>query len=306
MQKFLIIIIYVVFLVFASFTVKAIDSFPQEIKPSINKEYVVSLFSGDVLYGYVVEFTEDTLDGEGIRFRTEIGTATIFADQIKEIIPENEYYKHMHRIFLQPTAEPIGSNAFIGAFELVFLYMGFGISDFLSITAGRSILPIAPSSHQISEFNAKVSFYSEEFQDFVHKVSFAAGFNLAFANHNNRFTHYYITASALFPKTIITGSVFLKTGSGDAYRFRFDNEAADFFYEDGSVGVGFGFDTRLSERSGLHAIGEIWNSNVLIPTNSGALLGLRLAGRSFAADFGFAFTTNPFFVPFTSFVWTPF
>jgi hypothetical protein len=67
-----------------------------------------------------------------------------------------------------------------------------------------------------------------------------------------------------------------------------------------------GIDTEISGRHGLHFIGELWNSDVNQPTNSGVLLGLRLFNSGFSADFGVAFFMQPFVAPFASFVITPF
>ena len=96
-------------------------------------------------------------EGEGIKFSTEIGTATIYEDQILEIKKVKNYYRQDHRIYLLPTANPIGNNHFIGNFELLMFYAGAGISDIVSITAGRTFMPSIRSDQQLSVANAKVT-----------------------------------------------------------------------------------------------------------------------------------------------------
>jgi hypothetical protein len=50
----------------------------------------------------------------------------------------------------------------------------------------------------------------------------------------------------------------------------------------------------------------LWNSDITKPSNSGILLGFRIGNSNVSADFGLAIFTTPYFIPFTSFVWTPF
>jgi hypothetical protein len=79
-----------------------------------------------------------------------------------------------------------------------------------------------------------------------------------------------------------------------------------FVYEDGSFGLALGVDTHLSAWKDVRIIGELWNSNISKPTDTGVLLGVRLGNTKFSADFGLALFTSPFLLPFTSFSWTPF
>jgi hypothetical protein len=269
-------------------------------------QYVLRLKNGDLLTGYVVELINHPEEGEGIRFDTQIGLATIYANQILEIFEKKEYYRHRHRIFLLPTADPIGSDHFIGAFELMFFYAGAGIGEWLSFTGGRSVVPFIPSEQQVTVGNIKFS--APRFPIDTTGLSFglAGGINMAFLNHDNRFVHYYGSATINFETTSITGSVFYKAGSEDFYLIDIYNSLYDIIYPDGSFGIGMGIDTEISGRHGLHFIGELWNSDVNQPTNSGVLLGLRIFNSGFSADFGVAFFMQPFVAPFASFVVTPF
>lgn len=282
------------------------DDLLKGILPDSEHKIVLRLKNGDVISGFVVEMVNSPEDGEGIKVKTILGTATIFAKEIIEVRAEEEYYRHSHRIFLLPTAEPIGDNHYIGDFEMLFLYGGFGIYDWVSVTAGRSLIPGIMSSEQISLFNVKVSLLNEEFPQVARRISFAIGTNVSFINNANRMVHYYGVGTVLLSRTSLSASVFYKAGSKDYYRAYMGNNAIDIRYPDGSFGIGLGLDTKISRMHDLHFIGELWNSDVTRPTNTGVLLGLRLCNSTFSSDFGLAFFTQPFVAPFFSFVWTPF
>jgi hypothetical protein len=274
--------------------------------PSQEIIYVIELTNGDVFTGTIEEFVHNQEDGDGIKMKTELGKATIFASQIDVIRTIDEYYRHNHRIFLLPTAEPISNNHFIGDFEGLFLYAGTGIGDIFSITAGRSIVPGISSKEQISELNVKFTVFSDEIKDISKKISVAVGGNMAFINSDNRFIHIYGAGSIRFTKSLITATIFYKAGSKDFYNVSAYNNLFDINYSDGSFGLAGGLDSRLFSNQNVHIIGEIWNSDITRPSNSGVFLGLRLCSRQFSADFGFSFFTEPFVAPFMSFVWTPF
>ena len=278
----------------------------KNIFPDKNTEYIIVLDNGDILTGYIVEYINHPEYGEGIKFKTAIGVAEIYNYQIESIKTREDNYRHGHRIFLLPTADPIGDNHFIGSFELLFIYIGAGIADIFSITAGRSVIPGISASQQLSVINIKATLYDETFDEIKRHLSLAVGGNLGFANSSNRLIHLYGVGTFKLKRTSVSASVFYKAGSADYYRINFYNEIIDMNYEDGSFGIGMGIDSRFSDIHGLHFIGELWNSNVSKPTHTGVLLGLRLCNSNFSADFGLAFFTQPFIAPFTSFVWTPF
>ncbi|MBK9246539.1 MAG: hypothetical protein IPM69_00115 [Ignavibacteria bacterium] len=114
------------------------------------------LKTGDILTGYIVELVTDETEGAGIKIKTAIGIATIYAKQIADLRLQEEANRHSHRLYIMPTAEPIGSNHFIGNYEGVFLYAGAGWK-FLSVTAGRTFVPTVPSSEQFSVMTAKAT-----------------------------------------------------------------------------------------------------------------------------------------------------
>lgn len=278
----------------------------KDVKINNEKPYIVLLTNGDILTGYVIEFTRNPEEGDGIKFDTELGTALIYESQIESIRLKEESNRHNHRVFLLPTANSIGSNHFIGAFELLFFYAGFGIADILSVTGGRTIIPQINSDEQLTVLNAKATLLSEEFSKINRKLSLAVGGNLSYINDRNRLIHYYAVGSFELNRTSLHAAIFYKGGSRNIYDLYFGENTLEMRYADGAFGLGLGVDTRIPDTHGVYFIGELWNSNIQEPTHTGVLLGIRLCNDTFSADFGLSFFTSPFVAPFTSFVWTPF
>jgi hypothetical protein len=277
-----------------------------ELKEFEDYECVIRLINGDIITGVITDIFSSENQGTGIKILTELGKATIYLNQIADIRLKDDYYRHSHRVFLLPTANPIKNNHFVGSFELLFLYFGAGISDFFSLTAGRTIVPQVTSSQQISLINAKFTFLTMEFDSIARMVNLAIGGNLGFANHNNRFQHLYLVSTVKLYKTELTGSVYYKIGSDDFNFISYGNNLQELKYPNGSFGLGLGIDTEIPGMKGFHFIGELWNIDVERPTNTALMLGLRLCNTKVSADFGFALFTQPYIFPFVSFVWTPF
>jgi len=242
----------------------------------------------------------------GLKIKTEIGNATIYDEQIFDIIMKIKEYKNAHRVFLMPTAEPIGSQHYLGNFELVMFQLGFGISDFFSFHASRTFIPLVTSQQQITNFNAKFSIFKMGFEENARSISFALGGNYALVNYNNPIVNIFGTTSIDFGRTLLTANVLYKSGARDYYDVYFEEYYFQLYYPNGAFGIGLGLDSKLPNRNDLHIIGEIWNIDITRPTHTAILLGLRYCNTSFSADFGFAFFTQPFVAPFASFVWTPF
>ena len=294
------------FLLISSLRLYSEESILKDVKADRSTEYTIRLVNGDIVSGVVQEFVNDQKEGEGIKVRTQVGNAIIFAWQIQEITPSEEHYRHDHSVFLLPTAKGIRKNYFIGVYEGLFIYAGAGITDYFSITLGRSFIPGISSHDQISVINAKASVLRGDFGDVAKSLSVAFGYNLTFLNHNNKLSHIYGVATAELPNTSISAALFYKQGAGDFYVLNFGLNKINMVYEDGSFGIGLGLDHKLAHRNDVHVIGELWNNNIGRPTNTAVLLGIRLCNSSFSSDFGLAFFTQPFVVPFFSFKWTPF
>ena len=272
----------------------------------MDKVQVIRLINGDIITGEIIEFVSSEAKGDGIRFRTLLGTTLIYESEIASVRAFEDYNRHSHRSFLMPTALPIGDNHFVGCYELLFLYGGFGIGDVFSCTAGKSFAPGARWDQQLSELNAKFTVYQQKFDNQDGAIALAAGANLAFVNDNNRLIHAYAVGTYTGTVSHVSAAIFTKLGSQDYAQIKFNHESIDMNYPDGAFGLAFGLDTKFARWNNLYFIGEIWNNDIDRASNTAILLGVRHASTRFSADFGLAFFTQPFAVPFISFVWTPF
>jgi hypothetical protein len=300
----------------------------RNITPNATVEYLVRLVNGDIITGKIVEIlsseaiakelqkktaktanqeAERAVEGEAIRLETALGTLTIFAAEIVELLPRKQFYRHNHRLYIMPTAEPISGNAVIGLWELLFAYAGVGITDYVSVTAGRSLVPGILPSEQATLVNLKVTPYVTELDESGSRFFTCIGGNVALINEGNIFGHVYAGATFKGVRTSITGQIFFKANEPNTYTIRGGNLFSfSTTYPQGTFGLGLGLDSRLSDHHDLHFIGELWNADILRPSNSALLVGLRLCNTSISMDFGVAIVPQPLAVPFVSFAWTPF
>lgn len=270
--------------------------------------YLVRLEDGEELIGTVV----DVLDGDSvksaIKLKTSIGTATIYLSQIREIRSMDDDYRHAHRVFLMPTAEPIGNDHFVGSVELLGVWAGAGIGEIGSVFVARTVIPGISSREQVSVCNLKATVYEERYESMTGKMNFALGVNLGWLNAANRITNVYAAGTFTRVRSRITGIVFgnISGSQSDLFTATAGTLGSVLVrYPSGSVGFGIGVDTRFPGRQDLHVIAELWNSNISSANNSLFLLGLRMANSSVSMDFGFAVVPGFTLVPVTSFSWTP-
>lgn len=299
------IILLICFLLMTNF-LRAEEDIFKGIKPSETQEYIIRMKNGDLLTGTIVEMVSSPEDGDGIKFKTELGKATIYGFQIQEIRLKEENYRHSHKLFFLPTAEAIKDNYYISISELVLVNAGVGISDYFSITASRTLIPYINSDEQLTMFNAKATVLDMPFESTNGKMTVAVGVNYASLNDANKFYHFYGLATFRGDRSIFTTGIFYKNGSESFYTVKAKNEKFKVRYDDGSFGIALGLDTKFSNWHDIHFIGELWNSDISKPTNTGVLLGVRLSNTRFSADFGLAFFTQPLIAPFANFAWTPF
>lgn len=304
-NKYLYVLVFISFLIANSINADEIGVDIFKDTP-LDIECVIRFKNGDEITGEIIEKFKTGNNEYAIKFKTALGKTTVYDFQVADIRLKEEYYRHSHRLYLLPTAEPIVNNAFIGNFEMLLFYGGFGVSDWLSITGGTTIIPTLARNEQISTMNVKFTVYQEKFESMEGKASIALGGNLAFINHNNNFQHLYATATFTGAKSIITGSFFFKIGNENNYEVKFGREYLNLNYLNGSMGIGVGLDTKFTNWNDLHFIGELWNSDITAPSNTAVMLGLRLTNSKFSSDFGLAFFTQPFAIPVVSFAWTPF
>ncbi|OGU56362.1 MAG: hypothetical protein A2X64_10985 [Ignavibacteria bacterium GWF2_33_9] len=304
------IINYSLILLLTHFSVLFADINVSEVENYLEQEIYLRLTNGD---NFTCVLKEAQMENDSlfyITIQTKIGKTKVYSNEIAELIPQQSLNRQSNRIYLLPTAEPISNNHFISNYEVLFFYGGIGITDYVSITAGRSLIPNTPGEYQISELNAKATVYRQYWESMVGDMSIAVGANQIWLNSYNQLTHLYSALTFRTAKSVFTGAVFTKLGAKDVYDFKmsngFDIASYPFVYENGDFGLALGLDTRLSQWKDIRIIGELWNSSIAQPSNTGVLLGVRLANTKFSADFGLAFFTSPILLPFTSFAWTPF
>jgi len=299
-----------VLILFLQSNLFSLEELPKDLKFS-NQEYIVRLTTGDVLRGFVLNEIDDKDNGIGIKFQTTLGIAPIYLFEIDEIIKAEKYNKHLHRYFILPSAEGIGDNYFIGVFELGFIYAGAGITDYFSITAGRSIIPFIGSQNQISVINLKGTFFNKVFKDeeglTTGAIVMAGGANFSWVNDANRLRHYFAVATFKGKTSRISANLFYKNSGEDLYTLNFGQAGSvGMNYADGKMGIGLGLEDQLWNWRGVNILMELWNGDFSKPTNTGVLLGFRLFNTKFSTDFGLVFFTAPFAAPFVNFVFTPF
>jgi hypothetical protein len=311
------------------------EKFAKEFSEENNSEkiYTISLENGDVLSGFIIEIInyqnnsseknpevnkenpdEENINISNIILKTSFDEIIIYEDEVINISEKKISIHPNHSMFIMPTANPISDNHFIGNYELAVFYGGIGITDWVSITGGGSILPSTNLDEtyfddQISLINAKVSFPKIGAEN-SSNVVLALGANLGWLGDNNKMLHLFALGtynSKELSNSSFTAGLFYKLGYQDypSTIYLLDRGFA-FDYQDGAFGICAGFDHRFRTRSDLALVMEVWNSDVTRPTNTAILLGLRLAGRNFTSTFGIMASTQPFAFPFVSFCWSPF
>jgi hypothetical protein len=295
----------VLFLIF-SYSIIFADEFSEFLDNNSEKVLVIRLKNGDMITG-IVEYISDDKTKEGtFRIKTQIGTTIIYFSEVKEIQIKDDLNRQRHRCFIMPTAEPIGKNHFISNYMIALFYAGFGIYDYVSVTAGTSLIPTVDSRDQISLINVKATVYSMDWETMKGGMSIALGANLAFVNNKNKFSHLYGNITLRGDRTDLTALVFVKTGEEDFYDLRFVDRVYPAIYFNNAFGLGLGMTTKFSERHDLYFVGEIWNTDISRLTNTGLLGAIRIQNSSFSADFGLMFFTVPALFPVVNFSWTPF
>lgn len=273
-------------------------------KVKITQEYIITLTNGDIISGEVTEFVNSKEYGEGIKVETDICTATIYEDQIKNISTLNEYYRHDSRSLILPTAYPIKNNHYIGASELMLANAGFGLFDFISVSGMHSFVPIKNMTGQAWYLNAKFTVFNDKIDESLGNFAIAPGINYAKLGSGNEVCHLFSSFSLDFGSTVISSNLFYKLSGGDFYSYRLDANLWNFSYPDGAFGLSFAIDKELSEK-GPHLFIEIVNGEVNDYKKTAIASGIRFYNRNFAADFGL-FLVSGYPIPVMQFFWTPF
>lgn len=287
---------------------RELEVFEDRVDEDNERIWYIRLLNGDVLSGPILKVEHDSA-GTAVRIAAPIGRAKVYLHEMAWISTADESYRHRHRTYIMPTAEPIGNDHYAGLWEIAFLYAGAGIGDIVSITAGRTFVPSVPASDQLSLINIKATVYESD-NGLVDggRQYVAVGYNGAWLNARNPFGHAYVVGTWTGRRTQVSTMMFAKVVGPDIYTVSTGSLFNPFLvnYSTGTVGVGLSLDTRISDHHDLHVIGELWNSDITRPANTMLFLGLRTATSVVAMDFGLAVFSAPAVVPLVSFAWTPF
>ncbi len=306
----------------------SLSNYKENTNIESNTTYIVKLNNGDVISGNIIAIVSTITDFNAILNKeTNIDSFVpfiivkffdeeiiIYEDEIIDIkvrkVVENVFQYQNHSLFLMPTANPISNNHYIGNYELFFIMGGVGISDYVSLIGGYSFIPFTAASDQIALVNAKISIpYINVKKN--NDLCFAFGYNYGHINTHNKMHHLYGIGTYNFKDdynpTNISAGIFYKIGDQKFPEWaRLLDRSFLFNYPDGGFGLCGGFERHFSSRKDLSLILEIWNADVGNASDTGILLGFRLAGSKVYADFGLSVITTPFAAPFFSFVWMPF
>jgi hypothetical protein len=280
-----------------------------DIDPRDGRVFYVRLFNGDILTGEVQQIAQSISTGRVVTLDTDLGIIKVHEADIAEIREYGEQYRYRHRVYVMPSAAPIGDDHFIGLYELAFPYAGFGVGQWLSITGGRTFLPTVPWSDQISVVTAKITAYQGK-NEMVEGGTQAYAFGIAevWLNDVNPSTVLFANATFTGRWAAVTTMFFAKVAGADNATFRLGDLAdpIPLTWNTGAFGIGLGVDARFSDRHDLRFIGEVWNNDLTRPANTVIFTGLRLANSAVGMDFGLTFVTAPAVIPTVSFNWTPF
>ncbi|MDW7996717.1 MAG: hypothetical protein RMJ46_03435 [Bacteroidota bacterium] len=220
--------------------------------------YLVRLINGDLVAG---EFLGETLLDDTIpawRFRTLVGTATIARREVAEITPQEKAYRHWHRIFIQPTAEPIGEHTFVGLAGLFALYGGIGFQDWLSLAGAYTLVPVMSAGEQLWGLNTKFTLLTSPNILTPGRVSLAFGAQVSALSAVNQILHLYGVASFVGSRSHLSAMVFAKVAGDDLLTVRAGSMGSvTFGYATGAVGIGVGLDVQLPSRTGPPSAGRV-------------------------------------------------
>ena len=298
----------------------AYEQWEDEIRAEPDREYLFRMVNGDIITGRVLDLVsvaetanaqEDNADdilGFTVTVDAITGPLKLESVDIAYFGPRYDTYRHRHRGYIIPTAQPIGDDAFIGLWEIGFLYAGGGIGP-LSITAGRSFVPGIPARDQLSLINVKAT-VAEVDNGLVEsgKQFYAVGINGAWLNDKNFIGHAFANATFTGERSQTTTTFFAKVAGPELLQVNLGTFVSSFNLPlaNGAFGLAISIDTRFPEFHDLHAVMELANADITRPANTLLYLGVRTALSSVGMDFGIALAPGPLVVPAVAFAWTPF
>jgi hypothetical protein len=222
-----------------------------------------------VIIGTISSSTADSLfirTGNGIPFAFP-RSAVKRTDRLRGTIENGEFVRidpNSTRLLIGPTARPLhGGDGYVAAYEIFFTYLSIGVTDFLSLGGGLTLLPGA--SGQLFYFSPKV----------------------AFTLPDDRFS---LGAGALYMNTTF--------GSGEGVGIAYGAGTYGTTRAALTVGLGYGYAAGEFSNDPVLLIGgeaQVGNNVKFISENwfpmdsdvSLLSLGIRVFGDDLAADLGF-------------------
>ena len=303
-----------------------LEQLENDLRDDPDREYVFRLVNGDIVSGPIIDieawdpFPRPGTDSMYLKKRSKqsfgfdvtvdalTGKLKLDSRNIAYFERRYEAYRHRHRGYIIPTAQPIGDDAFIGLWEIGFLYAGGGVGP-LSITAGRSFVPGIPARDQLSLVNVKAT-VAEADNGLVEsgKQYYALGFNGAWLNDKNFIGHAYVNATFTGARAAATTTFFTKVAGPELMQVNLGTlvNAFNLPLANGAFGVAISIDTRFPDFHDLHAVMELANADITRPGNTLLYLGVRTALSSVGMDFGITLAPGPTVIPAVAFAWTPF
>lgn len=195
-----------------------------------------------------------------IRWKTKAFTQ----EETVEDTVSNNIDPNNSRLFLMPTGRPLGlGRGYFASHELFFPSLAFGITNFLSLSGGASILP--GSSSQLMYFSPKVTLINTE------KFSLSAGTTLMNSTSNDLFEKSALTYGVA---TFGSQSFSITIGLG---RSELGNNNTQLI---------FGGELRVSKSVKLISENWFWANEGI------AFFGIRFLGKNVSSDFGFVRPTG--------------
>ena len=256
--------------------------------PATKVLYKIELHDGSTLIGNIL-FEDETqitlLTPSGLRIEVmkfQISRKQKYRDE-SDLEESDDSDPNMHRLFLSPTGRPLKTEQiYFSNYELFFPFIGIGITDFLSIAAGVTLVPGA--DHQLLLFAPKVT-------------PLQAG-------------NFYLSGGMVLLANIVEGETSGIVYSSATYGDKYDGVTVGLGYDfsDGEITdqplFVFGVEVQISNSA------KIITENWLSIEQEGSLLsfGVRFFGEQLSSDIALIYPTNNSgsgfpFLPWVSFTY---
>lgn len=225
-----------------------------------------------LISGIEIEGTKLYEDEDKVVLKTSYGAEVSLqknliatSEEKKILVHKGKFVKNdpnKTRLFFVPTARTLNKgDGYFAAYEIFFPFLTYGITDYLTISGGLSLLPGNPLENQIKYFASKIRITNDE------QLTLSAGFFWLSVSNISSSLIYGIASYGDYPFSI-------STGLGFGY-------SQENFTEKPFAMLGMEFQVS----NNVKFLSENW----VFPEVDGAVisLGIRFFGENLAADFGF-------------------